>query len=154
MSKRLFLSAVSVLLIAFGSVNTLYAQGATGEVDGQVVDSSGNGIAEVEVTLSHESSGLARTVTTNTGGNFKLQLPPGMYACPVKRYLTPATLPAVQSRTTVWPPMTMRPAGTIAAASAISELNTPPRLPDQEFLSGLRHTQRAIDGQGQSPFSL
>jgi len=79
MSKRLLLSAVSVLLIAFGSATTVWAQGSTGLVDGEIVDASGNGVAGVVITLSSSRTGLTRTVTTNDSGNFKMQLPPGAY---------------------------------------------------------------------------
>ena len=80
MNKRLLLSAVSALLIALGSVSTAWAQGSTGMLDGQIVDSSGNGIADVSVTVSNERTGLTRTVTTNAAGNFRMQLPPGVYS--------------------------------------------------------------------------
>jgi len=79
MSKRLLLSAVSVLLIAFGSITTVWAQGSTGLVDGKIVDASGNGVADVVITMSGARTGLTRTATTNAGGNFKMQLPPGVY---------------------------------------------------------------------------
>ncbi|MBT8103874.1 MAG: carboxypeptidase regulatory-like domain-containing protein [Gammaproteobacteria bacterium] len=79
MSKKLLLSAVSVLLIAFGSVSTVFAQGATGELGGRVVDETGSGVAGVTVTVSNERTGLSRTVTTSSGGNFNMQLPPGNY---------------------------------------------------------------------------
>jgi outer membrane receptor protein involved in Fe transport len=72
-------SVASVLLIAFGSISTAFAQGASGLVDGQFVDSSGSGIAGVSVTLSDSSSGFTRTTTSNAGGNFKIQVPPGEY---------------------------------------------------------------------------
>ncbi|MDH3430955.1 MAG: TonB-dependent receptor [Gammaproteobacteria bacterium] len=80
MSKRLFLSTVSVLLIAFGSITTAFAQGSTGLVSGQVVDAAGSGVAGVSITVSDANTGLERTVTTNSGGNFRMQLPPGTYA--------------------------------------------------------------------------
>ena len=79
MSKRLLLSAVSALLIAFGSIGTAFAQGSTGMIDGRIVDASGAGVSGVTVTVTSESTGLTRTVTTNAQGNFKMQLPPGEY---------------------------------------------------------------------------
>lgn len=79
MSKRLLLSAVSALLIALGSISTAFAQGSTGLIDGQIVDASGSGVAGVSVTLSDTRTGLTRTVTTNSNGHFKMQLPPGSY---------------------------------------------------------------------------
>jgi hypothetical protein len=79
MSKKLLLSVVSVLLIALGSVSTVYAQGATGMVTGKVVDAGGSGVAGAMVTISDAGTGLTRTVTTNSGGDFRMQLPPGRY---------------------------------------------------------------------------
>lgn len=79
MSKRLLLSAVSALLIAIGSISVVFAQGSTGLVDGTIVDAAGNGVAGVSVTMSDGRTGLARTATTNSGGHFKMQLPPGVY---------------------------------------------------------------------------
>ncbi len=79
MSKRLLLSAVSALLIAFGSISVAFAQGSTGLVDGKIVDAAGNGVAGVSVTMSDSRTGLARTATSNSSGNFKMQLPPGVY---------------------------------------------------------------------------
>jgi len=79
MSKRLILSAVSALLIAFGSISVAFAQGSTGLVDGKIVDAAGNGVAGVSVTMSDSRTGLARTATSNSSGTFKMQLPPGVY---------------------------------------------------------------------------
>jgi hypothetical protein len=80
MNKRLLLFAASALLIALGSVNTAWAQGSTGMLDGQIVDSSGNGVADVSITVSNTRTGLTRNITTNAAGNFKMQLPPGPYS--------------------------------------------------------------------------
>ncbi|MDZ7645487.1 MAG: TonB-dependent receptor [Woeseiaceae bacterium] len=79
MCKKLFVSVVSALLLTLGSIGTVFAQGATGIVDGRTVDSNGNPIAGATVTLSSPRTGQTRTVTTNADGNFKLQLPPGAY---------------------------------------------------------------------------
>ena len=79
MSKRLLISAVSALLIAFGSISTVWAQGSTGMLDGQIVDASGSGLGGVSVTVSSKRTGLTRSVTTNASGHFKMQLPPGTY---------------------------------------------------------------------------
>ena len=79
MSKRLLISAVSALLIAFGSISTVWAQGSTGLIDGQVVDAAGSGIAGVSITLSDSATGLSRSATSSSSGHFKMQLPPGIY---------------------------------------------------------------------------
>jgi hypothetical protein len=49
-------------------------------LDGQIVDSSGNGVADVSITVSNTRTGLTRNITTNAAGNFKMQLPPGPYS--------------------------------------------------------------------------
>jgi len=79
MSKRLVLSVVSAVLLAFGSISTVYAQGATGTVSGQTVDSNGNPVAGAIVTVSNPRTGQTRSVTTGAGGNFRMQLSPGVY---------------------------------------------------------------------------
>ena len=79
MSKRLLLSAVSSLLIAFGSITTAWAQGSTGLIDGQLVDAAGVGVAGAQITVSDASTGLSRTATSTSSGHFKMQLPPGVY---------------------------------------------------------------------------
>ena len=67
------------MLIALGFASTAMAQGTTARVDGHVVDASGNGVAGASVTVSSESTGLTRSVTTGTSGAFRMQLPPGEY---------------------------------------------------------------------------
>jgi len=79
MSKRLLLTAVSVLLVALAPVQSVFAQGATGSISGSVVNDAGTGLAGVTVTLSDERTGLSRSVTTSASGNFRMQLPPGTY---------------------------------------------------------------------------
>ena len=73
------LSIVSVTLIALGFASAAMAQGTTARVDGHVVDASGNGVAGASVTVSSETTGLTRSVTTGTTGAFRMQLPPGEY---------------------------------------------------------------------------
>jgi hypothetical protein len=79
MSKRTLLAAFAALLTILGPVQTVFAQGATGAINGQVVNESGTGIAGVTITMSDERTGLTRTVTTGSNGNFRLNLPPGNY---------------------------------------------------------------------------
>jgi hypothetical protein len=79
MSKRLLLTAVSALLLAFGSIGTAFAQGSTGLLDGQIVDESGSGVPGVAVVVSDDRTGLTRTATSNASGHFKVTLPPGVY---------------------------------------------------------------------------
>jgi hypothetical protein len=79
MFKRLLLSTVSVLFIVFGSMTTVFAQGGTGMLDVQFNDEAGSAVAGVSVTISNASSGLTRTVTTNSDGSVRMELPPGTY---------------------------------------------------------------------------
>ena len=52
----------------------------TGEINGSVQDSSGEGLPGVTVTATNVATGLTRTVYTETGGQYSIsQLPPGTY---------------------------------------------------------------------------
>ena len=79
MRKRLLLSVVSAVLLSLGSITSAFAQGANGLLDGKIVDASGNGVAGVMVTVTSDRTGLTRSTSTNSSGNFKIQLPPGAY---------------------------------------------------------------------------
>lgn len=66
-------------LSAFGAISGL-AQQVTGSITGNVADSSGATIPEVQVRLSHPDTGLQRSVTTDHNGDFRfLVVPPGNY---------------------------------------------------------------------------
>lgn len=52
----------------------------TGEINGSVTDSSGEGLPGVTVTATNVATGLTRTAYTETGGLYSIsQLPPGTY---------------------------------------------------------------------------
>ena len=72
-----FVSGVAVLLL---SVVPVSGQSATSEFNGSVVDQSGAVLPGVAVTLTDESTGLVREVTSNDAGRFVLTaLQPGVY---------------------------------------------------------------------------
>src|ERR1051325_6353163 len=71
---------VGLLLSLVLSVTPLLAQGALSEVNGTTVDQSGAVLPGVAVTLTEETTGLVRTVTTNEAGRGVLPaLQPGRY---------------------------------------------------------------------------
>lgn len=65
----------------FGSQTLVWCQtAATGVLVGEVLDSSGNGIADVSVEVKNEDRGSSRTTSTDEEGRFLFPLlPPGMY---------------------------------------------------------------------------
>ena len=81
--------SLSVLLLAFFPsllcVCTASGQtAATGQIVGTVTDPSRAAMPQVEVTVSNEATGLARTVKTNDEGDFTVPLlPPGKYSVTV-----------------------------------------------------------------------
>ncbi len=79
MCKRLVLTFVSAVLLTFGSISIAFAQGASGTLEGQTVDNNGTAVSGATVTLTNARTGQTRSVTTNSSGNFRLQLPPGEY---------------------------------------------------------------------------
>jgi hypothetical protein len=71
---------VGLLLSLVLSVTPLLAQGALSEVNGTTVDQSGAVLPGVAVTLTEETTGLVRTVSTNETGRWVLPaLQPGRY---------------------------------------------------------------------------
>lgn len=77
---------VSIFSIAFVlSVSPVWAQtAATGQVVGTVTDPSKAAIALASVTVSNESTGLARSAKTNADGDYVVPLlPPGSYSVAV-----------------------------------------------------------------------
>jgi Carboxypeptidase regulatory-like domain len=74
---------VATLLFSFGClrVPNLWAQTVFGRISGTVTDSSGASVPNARVTLTHEASGIARSVTTDDGGFYiATNLPVGSYA--------------------------------------------------------------------------
>lgn len=76
------------LLVTLGL--TLTATAATaqthlGSIRGTITDPSGSAVADAPLTLMHEETGLARTVTTGSAGAFSVsQLAPGAYRMEVE----------------------------------------------------------------------
>ena len=80
MLKKFGLRVVLVLL-GVGLLNTISAQTSTvGSISGTVRDPQGNAVAKAEVTITEETTGQTRTVTTDNDGSFSVQsLPVGRY---------------------------------------------------------------------------
>jgi hypothetical protein len=75
-----------VLRLAAGAVCALAltlpaaAQSTTGEITGRVTDAQGSAVPGATVTAEQAGTGLQRTATTGTSGEYTLtQLPPGIY---------------------------------------------------------------------------
>ena len=79
MYQRILISIALVLLINCFLATAVFAQGSTGTVKGQIVDASGEGVYGITVALSDVSTGLTRSVVTNSSGRFQMQLAPGIY---------------------------------------------------------------------------
>jgi hypothetical protein len=57
-----------------------FAQKITGDIEGNITDSSGAVVPNVTVTAENTGTGLSRTATTSASGNFRVpDLPVGMY---------------------------------------------------------------------------
>src|SRR5215467_2325636 len=69
-----------VLLVAYVTVLPLYAQKITGDIEGNVTDSTGALLPGVSVTAENTATGLVRTATTSGSGAFRINdLPIGPY---------------------------------------------------------------------------
>ena len=78
--QRIVVSLVVASLFSIVPVAPLFAQGALSEVNGTATDQSGAVLPGVTVTLTEETTGLARTVVTNEAGRWVLPaLQPGRY---------------------------------------------------------------------------
>ena len=76
----MFVRVVSVVVVLVLSVVSSYGQSATAEFNGSVVDQSGAVLPGVAITVTDESTGLMREVTSNDAGRFVLTaLQPGVY---------------------------------------------------------------------------
>src|SRR5258708_5329527 len=81
MRKQRLLLAALVLLMSV----PVFAQKFTASIRGTVTDTSNAVIAGAKVTLKNEETGLNRTMTTNTAGNFSFpDLPVGSYRVEVE----------------------------------------------------------------------
>ncbi|HKX28755.1 MAG TPA: carboxypeptidase-like regulatory domain-containing protein, partial [Blastocatellia bacterium] len=77
---KFFRTLFSILVIA-SIANHTHAQTTTGTVLGYVTDPSGAILSGARVTVINEATGLTRTVTTNTSGEYVIAL------LPVGRYM-------------------------------------------------------------------
>lgn len=79
MKSTLRFFALGVALFGAGSC-ILMAQAVSGTILGSVQDTTGAAIAGAPVTISSSETGVARTVITNTNGEYDVpSLPPGTY---------------------------------------------------------------------------
>jgi len=71
-----------VIVCAFFAHNVTIAAGGnvSGSVTGTVVDSDANPIAQAEVVIVNESTGLKRTVVTDANGRYSIKAPTGTYS--------------------------------------------------------------------------
>ena len=72
-----------VLCVVVGSLLSVipaFGQGGVAEVNGNVTDQTGSLLPGAAITLTHESTGLQRTVVTNESGRFVIAaVTPGQY---------------------------------------------------------------------------
>ncbi|MDR3676789.1 MAG: carboxypeptidase-like regulatory domain-containing protein, partial [Acidobacteriota bacterium] len=73
------------LLIFLGITELAFAQGGAASLRGTVTDPSGSVVPSAKVTATQVGTGLARTVSTDTGGNYLIpQLSPADYTLTVE----------------------------------------------------------------------
>jgi carboxypeptidase family protein len=78
--QRILVSLVVAAVFSIVPAAPLLAQGALSEINGTATDQSGAVLPGVAVTLTEETTGLVRTVTTNDAGRWVLPaLQPGRY---------------------------------------------------------------------------
>jgi hypothetical protein len=72
---------IAALLTLVGAAGKAGAQTATGQISGTVKDTAGGVVPGATVTVSSELTGLSRTATTDTNGDYVFALlPPGTYS--------------------------------------------------------------------------
>ncbi len=81
----LLMLVLGVAAITFGLADSAYAQGTTGSLRGQVMDSSQAAVPLAEVTVTNQQTGVAVNVTTTSAGTYSLpSIIPGMYSVAVQ----------------------------------------------------------------------
>src|SRR5690242_10677585 len=77
---------LAVLIVSLISLSTfLLAQSATTSVHGTITDAKGAVVVGATVTISDPATGLSRTITTGSQGEYQfLELPPATYELVVK----------------------------------------------------------------------
>src|SRR5258706_4412246 len=68
----------SVLSLAAAGV-TLFAQGTSGNISGQMIDPSGLSIPGVRVAATNLATNVTTSATSTETGNYNLVVPPGVY---------------------------------------------------------------------------
>ncbi|HVL03084.1 MAG TPA: carboxypeptidase-like regulatory domain-containing protein, partial [Acidimicrobiales bacterium] len=77
--KSVFVAALACAALLAGG-RDVSGQATTGELTGRVVDTSGDVVPGVTVTMRNEDTGLVRSVVTNESGDYLFVLmPPGRY---------------------------------------------------------------------------
>ncbi|HZQ22909.1 MAG TPA: TonB-dependent receptor [Terriglobales bacterium] len=77
-SSKWFLQSFSILLLLLAV--PAFGQKITGDISGDVTDSSGAVLPNVNVTVANVDTGVSRSVTTNATGNYRVpELPVGSY---------------------------------------------------------------------------
>ena len=98
------LRVVAVLALLSNTVLPVFAQNATGAINGTVKDQNDAVVANATVTLTNKATGAARKLTTNSDGNFSFEnLLPGEYELKMEAqgFATQIqTLPVVVGNTT------------------------------------------------------
>src|SRR5580704_7449976 len=85
-SASLLCAMLVVLVLAAMPATCLAQTAGTGALSGTVTDASGSSIASAQVTVTSESSGEVRTVTTAGPGTFTVPLlQPGAYRVDVTK---------------------------------------------------------------------
>lgn len=70
-----------VCLLAFVSAAVAQSQATTGNIEGRVIDQQGAIIPDVNVTATNQATGLEKSATSDSDGNYRIiLLPPGSYS--------------------------------------------------------------------------
>ena len=69
---RLAVSFYCLLAVLFLSCSLAFAQKITGDISGSITDSSGAVVPKVTITAQHTGTGVTRTTTTSSSGNYTL----------------------------------------------------------------------------------
>jgi len=83
MVSRSRLSVWSVVLVALVHAAVAHSQGTEGTIRGAVTDSSGAPVPGATLTVTHQTTGAAKTVTSAADGSYAATVPPGPYSVTV-----------------------------------------------------------------------
>jgi hypothetical protein len=85
MMKRMSLFFVLALLLSLGAAGSGLAQVTTASVTGRIADQQGASVPNATVTATNKATGLSRSTTTDTAGQYTIsELPPGNYEISVE----------------------------------------------------------------------